>query len=73
MYYKDQLVLTGALNDVGTPLRQNVDKSYRIGLETSANYRASNILSILGNLSVSSNKLLTFKKLSTIIPMDLMS
>ena len=63
MYYKDQLVLTGALNDVGTPLRQNVDKSYRIGLETSANYRASNILSIFGNLTVSSNKVIDFQEI----------
>jgi iron complex outermembrane receptor protein len=34
MMYKDQLVLTGAVNDVGAPLRSNVDRSYRMGLET---------------------------------------
>ncbi len=36
LYYMDyfnQLVLTGALNDVGTPLRQNVDRSFRRGIE----------------------------------------
>ncbi len=33
MDYYNQLVLTGALNDVGTPLRQNVDRSYRRGIE----------------------------------------
>lgn len=33
MDYYNQLVLTGALNDVGAPLRQNVDRSYRTGIE----------------------------------------
>ena len=33
MDYYNQLVLTGALNDVGAPLRQNVDRSYRAGIE----------------------------------------
>jgi iron complex outermembrane receptor protein len=33
MNYKDQLVQTGQLNDVGTPLTTNVDKSYRTGIE----------------------------------------
>lgn len=35
MHYKDQLVLTGELNDVGSPVRTNVDKSYRTGIEAS--------------------------------------
>jgi iron complex outermembrane receptor protein len=33
MEYTNQLVLTGRLNDVGAPLRTNVAKSYRRGLE----------------------------------------
>jgi iron complex outermembrane receptor protein len=33
MYYKDQLVLTGQLNDVGNPIRVNVPVSYRTGVE----------------------------------------
>ncbi|MBS1592708.1 MAG: TonB-dependent receptor plug domain-containing protein [Bacteroidetes bacterium] len=33
MYYVDQLVLTGALNDVGDPLRVNVPQSFRAGAE----------------------------------------
>ncbi len=36
MRYKDQLVLTGELNDVGAPLRANVGDSYRLGLEIDA-------------------------------------
>ncbi len=33
MQYKDQLVLTGKLNDVGNPLKENVGVSYRTGVE----------------------------------------
>ncbi|MFN8322655.1 MAG: TonB-dependent receptor [Chitinophagales bacterium] len=33
MHYKDQLVLTGKLNDVGNPIKENVSSSYRTGLE----------------------------------------
>lgn len=33
MYYKNQLVINGKLNDVGAALRENVDRSYRIGME----------------------------------------
>ena len=33
MRYNDQLVMTGALNDVGSPIFTNSGKSYRLGLE----------------------------------------
>ena len=33
MYYEDQLVNTGKLNDVGAYIRTNVDESYRTGVE----------------------------------------
>ncbi|MDB5060561.1 MAG: TonB-dependent receptor, partial [Mucilaginibacter sp.] len=33
MLYKNQLILTGALNDVGAATRVNVDNSYRAGIE----------------------------------------
>ena len=33
MDYTDQLVLTGALNEIGEPLTENVPNSYRMGLE----------------------------------------
>lgn len=57
MRYKDQLVLTGKLNDVGDPVRINVPNSYRLGLETWANLQISNWLAINANLTVSNNKL----------------
>ena len=33
MYYTDQLILTGQLNDVGNPIRVNAPQSYRTGVE----------------------------------------
>ncbi len=33
MFYKDQLILTGKLNDVGAYTRENVDRSRRMGVE----------------------------------------
>ena len=35
MDYKDQLVLTGKLNEIGEPLSENVPESYRMGVELS--------------------------------------
>lgn len=35
MYYQNQLVLTGRLNDVGNPIKENVPLSYRTGIELS--------------------------------------
>ena len=36
MHYKDQLVLTGKINDVGAYTRTNIPKSYRAGVELRA-------------------------------------
>ncbi|MFN8286600.1 MAG: TonB-dependent receptor [Chitinophagales bacterium] len=38
MYYKDQLVLTGRLNDVGNPIKENVGQSYRAGIELNGSF-----------------------------------
>lgn len=38
MHYKNQLVLTGELNDVGSAVRANVDKSFRTGIELEIAY-----------------------------------
>lgn len=56
MHYKDQLVLTGALDDVGSPLRENVGDSYRLGIEVDAALTLSRIVSIRPNITLSSNK-----------------
>ncbi len=56
MNYKNQLVLTGAIDDVGAPIRATSGKSYRLGLEIDANLIVSNQFSIKSNAAFSSNK-----------------
>ncbi|WP_339667170.1 TonB-dependent receptor [Maribacter arcticus] len=60
MSYKDQLVLTGELNDVGAPLRENIGDSYRLGLEIDANIRINDKFSIRPNVALSTNKNVDF-------------
>jgi len=56
MDYKDQLVLSGALNDVGAPLRTTSGNSYRLGLEIDAAWEFSKKWRIMPNLALSTNK-----------------
>jgi iron complex outermembrane receptor protein len=60
MNYRNQLVLTGALNDVGAAIRTNVDKSYRTGVETEATWRITKKLTWSANLTLSQNKIKKF-------------
>ncbi len=60
MRYKDQLVLTGELNDVGAPLRSNVGDSYRLGLEIDANVSLSNAFKWRPNIALSDNRNMDF-------------
>lgn len=63
MDYTDQLVLTGELNDVGSAVRTNVDKSYRAGLELEVAYQAANWLTLGANANLSQNKILDYQDL----------
>ncbi len=56
MDYTDQLVLTGALDDVGAPIRATSGKSYRLGLEVDANIQLTEKVSLRPNVALSSNK-----------------
>lgn len=60
MLYKDQLVLTGEINDVGGYTRINVPNSYRAGVELQAGAVATNWLNITANATFSSNKIKSF-------------
>lgn len=59
MDYKDQLVLTGAVNDVGAYTRQNIPDSYRLGLELGGAVRVGKF-DWQGNLTLSRNKIDAF-------------
>lgn len=56
MKYRNQLVLTGELNDVGAPIRRNSGNSYRLGLEVDARLRLSPDLWWRPNIALSRNK-----------------
>ena len=60
MEYQDQLVLTGAIDEVGAPIRQNVGKSRRVGLEVDATIQLADQWLLKPNLALSSNQNLDF-------------
>ena len=60
MNYKNQLVLTGAVNDVGNNIRTNVDKSYRRGIELEGSYHFNKQLTWELNTTFSQNKIKNF-------------
>ncbi len=60
MDYKDQLVLTGKINDVGAYTRVNVPKSYRTGLELQVKYAFNKYFNSSYNITYSQNKIEEF-------------
>ncbi len=62
MNYKNQLVLTGELNDVGANIRTNVDISYRAGIELQFAGRFARKFSYSINGAFSRNKIKTFEE-----------
>ena len=62
MLYDNQLVLTGALNDVGDQIRSNVKDSYREGIEFDGRLKITGWLTWSATASVSSNKVKNFQE-----------
>ena len=62
MDYENQLVLTGELNDVGSSVRRNVDKSYRAGVEIDGTYMFYKQFGINANAGFSRNKIKNFNE-----------
>jgi iron complex outermembrane recepter protein len=60
MFYHNQLVLTGQINDVGAPVMTNVKKSYRVGLELLWGMKWNSSLHWDGNITLSRNKISDF-------------
>ena len=60
MFYNDQLIMTGEINDVGAPIMVNVDKSYRTGVELQAGWKICKKLDWNVNATLSSNKIKNF-------------
>lgn len=62
MNYKNQLVLTGEINDVGAYNRTNVAQSYREGIEAEFAVRILRSLSWNANATLSRNKIRNFSE-----------
>ena len=60
MDYKNQLVLTGDIDESGDYKRANVPNSYRAGLEVDASIRVSDKFMVRPNLAISTNKIEDF-------------
>ena len=62
MYYTNQLINDGSVNDVGAYNRINVPKSYRAGIEFSSIYTFSKKLDWTLSVAVSRNKIINFNE-----------
>ena len=60
MYYHNQLVNTGKINDVGAYTRTNAPESYRAGVELQGAAIIAKWMNVLGNISFSKNKIKDF-------------
>ena len=60
MEYKDMLIETGKLTDVGYAIKENVPRSWRRGVELAAAWKALSWLQVGGNLTLSTNKIRSY-------------
>ncbi len=60
MQYKDQLVLTGKINDIGAYTRVNVPNSYRAGIELQVGAKLTDWLKLNAGATFSRNKIKAF-------------
>ncbi|MEE2931454.1 MAG: TonB-dependent receptor plug domain-containing protein [Bacteroidota bacterium] len=60
MFYKNQLVPTGEINNVGAYIRTNIEASFRTGLEIEGAIQLSKKIKLGANITVSKNKISRF-------------
>ncbi|MCO6175085.1 TonB-dependent receptor [Flavobacterium sp. NRK F10] len=60
MYYLDQLVMTGALSDTGSPIFTNSGKSYRLGAEVESVVKITDKFNVQANATLSDNRNIDF-------------
>jgi iron complex outermembrane receptor protein len=56
MLYTNQLVLTGEINDVGEPIRKNIGKSHRLGIEAEGAVTMTRFFKLRANIAYSLNR-----------------
>ena len=70
MKYKDQLVPMGRINDDYDALNDNVDDSYRRGVELSASWKVSGWFTASANATFSQNRIENYTELRTVYDND---
>lgn len=60
MVYKNQLIPTGKINDVGAYTRTNIDNSFRAGIELQGGVVINSFVNVTGNVTLSENKIRNF-------------
>jgi iron complex outermembrane receptor protein len=60
MEFRDEIAATGELSPIGQPLRQNVDKSFRRGIELEASWQALEALRVSASVNASRNRISTW-------------
>jgi iron complex outermembrane recepter protein len=60
MEFRNEIALTGELSQIGLPLRRNVDRSHRRGIELSAAWLVAPRLRLTGNANLSRNRIATW-------------
>ncbi len=60
MFYHNQLVATGMVNDGDDALNTNVDRSFRRGVELMASWRVTKWLTLSANATLSQNKIIDY-------------
>lgn len=63
MFYQDQLVLTGEIDNVGAFIRSNVGQSRRIGVELDGTYKLNDKWTFAVNVALSSNQNISYTTL----------
>lgn len=67
MFYKNQLILTGEINDVGGSIRENVPNSYRIGVELDGAWQISEQFRWSATAGLSENKIKDYTEYLTVM------
>lgn len=60
MLYRNQMTPSGGISETGYALMENVDRSYRLGIELAAGYRFCRQLSLDANMTLSTNKIVDY-------------
>lgn len=71
MEFQDELVENGLLDIWGNPLTRNADRSRHIGIEFEGSYDIANMLSVSGNATFSSNRLVRYTEYDNNVPVSL--